>query len=840
MSWKRILSPILMFLMAFGSLAATAGAARTRGDGRYQPTPPRLGFIDGDVSFWRPGADDWVQAQVNTALAAGDSLYAGDGANLEIQIGPRAFVRAAADTEIGLESLESDYMQFRVTGGHAALDLKRLRSGQVVEVDTPNGAFTIDRAGYYHVHVDEGTTVFTARRGGAATVTAAGGKSTDLEENQQVVLEGTDIARVAVDAAPDPDQWDRWNYDRTNQYGEAPRSAQYLPPDVAGVDDLDRYGDWRDTPDYGHVWVPRDVAPDWAPYSTGRWVYDPYYEWTWVDQAPWGWAPYHYGRWAHTGGYWGWAPGPVVVAPVYAPALVAFFGSPGGVSVSIGLPSVSWVALGFGEPVIPWWGERGFVGTPYWGGWGGRRVVNNVVISNTTIVNVRNINNFSNAGVNNAVVAINRDQFGRGQTQHIRIAADRVRLLQPVRGDLPVRPVAASLAPSETRGHRPPDKFRARSVVATRQPQDATKQLERKGLRVAPEANRPAPRIVNLRPGGSQAVSPGERRGPGEGRRGTQDAVQQPPPPPGRGRPDEAGTKPGRQGQPPRDAARPQSGERAVPPSVGGEHRPSGSAGEAGRGAPPPPQGEKPRSGRQRPGTEVRTPPPPPPQGGARKQPAASSPRQPSGPDGKRDRPGRPPNAVPPSVGGEHRPSGSAGEAGRGAPPPPQGEKPRSGRQRPGTEVRTPPPPPPQGRARKQPAASSPRQQSGPDAERGRRPSGEHPGGGTAGQHDPGTGTMNERAAPPPARGGGGDSGHPDRSRDRVPPPSVQSPTNPPARAEKPQRHPAASQPPVAERPAAPPRPSGRGGNQKDRKKDQKDQTGEPHTFAPAGSFTHA
>ena len=54
MSWKRILPPILMFLMAFGTLGATASGAVPR-----QPTPPRLGFIDGDVSFWRPGADDF-------------------------------------------------------------------------------------------------------------------------------------------------------------------------------------------------------------------------------------------------------------------------------------------------------------------------------------------------------------------------------------------------------------------------------------------------------------------------------------------------------------------------------------------------------------------------------------------------------------------------------------------------------------------------------------------------------------------------------------------------------------------------------------------------------------
>ena len=66
-------------------------------------SPPRLGFVDGDVSFWRPGAEDWASAQVNTALAAGDSLYAGDGGNFELQSGPRALVRGGANTELRLE-----------------------------------------------------------------------------------------------------------------------------------------------------------------------------------------------------------------------------------------------------------------------------------------------------------------------------------------------------------------------------------------------------------------------------------------------------------------------------------------------------------------------------------------------------------------------------------------------------------------------------------------------------------------------------------------------------------------------------------------------------------------
>ena len=50
-------------------------------------TPPRLSFIDGQVSFWRPGNQDWQPAFLNIALAPGDLLYTGADANLELQVG---------------------------------------------------------------------------------------------------------------------------------------------------------------------------------------------------------------------------------------------------------------------------------------------------------------------------------------------------------------------------------------------------------------------------------------------------------------------------------------------------------------------------------------------------------------------------------------------------------------------------------------------------------------------------------------------------------------------------------------------------------------------------------
>jgi len=429
MGGKRLATTALALLVALVGRAPGVGAAIPRGAG---PTPPRLSFADGEVSFWRPGAEDWAPAKVNTPLAAGDSLYTGDNANLELQVGPAAFLRAGAGTELGVESLESDLQQFKLTAGHAAVDARRLPQGQAIEVDTPNGAFTIERPGYYRIDVDQDRTTFSTRRGGQATLTPANGEATDVGPDKQVVLEGSDTPQLTANAAPDPDEWDRWNLDRSGHEGGPSPSARYVSPEVTGAEDLDRNGDWRETPRYGHVWVPHDVPPDWAPYSTGRWIFDPNYGWTWVDDAPWGWAPYHYGRWVYGDGFWGWAPGPVVVAPVYAPALVSFFGAPGvGVSVGVGFPFVSWVALGFGEPVIPWWGPVGFAGTCWWGGWGGPRIVNNVVIQHNTFVNVRNVTVFQNTHVHNAVIAVNRDHFGRGHVEHVRLAAADVQRLRP-------------------------------------------------------------------------------------------------------------------------------------------------------------------------------------------------------------------------------------------------------------------------------------------------------------------------------------------------------------------------------------------------------------------------
>ncbi|HEX9180122.1 MAG TPA: DUF6600 domain-containing protein, partial [Burkholderiales bacterium] len=274
------------FAVALGSvlltLACTLAAAADPEGPPTDLTPPRLSFMEGQASFWRPGAEDWVPAQVNTPLWPGDALYTDRQANLEIQVGARAFVRLAERTQLGLINLEPDLLQLQLTAGEASLDLRTLPAGQSVELDTPNAVFTIEQPGYYRAAILGDATHFTTRRGGRATVTTADGQSRILAPTEEVVVQGTDAPRVETYVAREPDAWDRWNYSRTDHEVEA-LSARYVPPEVYGVGALDQYGSWRVVPSYGAVWVPQRVAPGWAPYSTGSWIWDPYYGWTWVD-----------------------------------------------------------------------------------------------------------------------------------------------------------------------------------------------------------------------------------------------------------------------------------------------------------------------------------------------------------------------------------------------------------------------------------------------------------------------------------------------------------------------------------------------------------------------------
>jgi hypothetical protein len=447
---------IALMLLVLG--AAYAGPLSAREPGpeetpadEIERTPPRLSFVKGNVSFFRPGDPDWDAARVNMPLSPGDRLASGDDGTFELEVGPDAFVRGWTESRIGLEDQEPDRIRFRVAAGSASFDLFSLDPGQTLEVETPGAVFAIDRPGYYRVDVDEARTAFTARRGGRAAAESSAGESFGVDPEEEALIEGEGDRPVSIHPAPPRDGWDDWNRGRS-AYLMQSSGGRHVPRGVYGSRDLDRHGRWHEEPDYGPVWVPSGVPADWAPYSSGAWVLDPHYGWTWVDAAPWGWAPFHYGRWINLNGRWCWAPGPPRARPVYAPALVAFYGgTPARSGFYARGPQVGWVALGWGEPCVPWWGRPGFIHRPWWGGWHGPRIVNNTMVHRTRVVNVNDIHTYRNAGVRNGLVAVHEDHFRGRHVPSGRFARVDANDLRPIHAAPRFQPPSGGRLPDNDR-----------------------------------------------------------------------------------------------------------------------------------------------------------------------------------------------------------------------------------------------------------------------------------------------------------------------------------------------------------------------------------------------------
>ena len=484
--------PSSLLAQALLAVLLTAGSAIGAEDNYIGPTPSRLSLIEGRVSFWRAGASEWQDAQVNLPLSPGDYLATGPESRLELQVGRRAFLRADAESQFGVDAQDGGLLRLRAQEGRLSLDVRDIESGDRIEIEAPDATLAASDRGFYDVIIDRDRTTFVAHQGGRAVI-MVGDEDVPLTAGSAVIVDAN--GQYSVQQAAPPDAWVRWNTERTDRI-LTPATRGYVSEDIYGTYDLDTYGDWREEPQYGRVWVPRQVATDWAPYSAGRWVWDVDYGWSWVDNAPWGWAPYHYGRWVRVRSYWAWAPGPVVVRPVYSPALVAFFGSPGGVNVGIGIgaPAVSWVALGWGEPVVPWWGPTYFRRRPCWNGWGGPTIVNNIHVDRRTFINVREIRRYHNQEYRDAVIGVRRDQFGRRQAEHFRVDDDHRRHLRPVRSEVPVKPQEV--------GVRPVDRKRAR----TERPPRADQLLRDRPQRERPARERPQ-REPHQQPGRGQPAA---------------------------------------------------------------------------------------------------------------------------------------------------------------------------------------------------------------------------------------------------------------------------------------------------------------------------------------------
>ena len=298
--------------------------------------------------------EDWIEALRNYSVTSGDNLWVADDGRAEIDYGGGQF-RLAGNTNVHVARLDDRVLALFVAHGRVIVRIRVLEAGDSARIDTPNTQLALTRAGLYRIEVSEDrerTSVVV--REGEATVNLSGGVQQVLP-GQTALVEGPDASYADVRSGFGVDGFDTWSADRDRRY-EQSRSATYVSRQMVGYADLDDYGRWDTSQEYGAIWYPTTVASGWAPYRYGRWSWVAGFGWTWVDDAPWGYAPFHYGRWIYVGNRWGWAPGGYVPRPVWAPALVGWYGGSGWTaSVSFGAPVYGWVPLGWGEPYIPSW-----------------------------------------------------------------------------------------------------------------------------------------------------------------------------------------------------------------------------------------------------------------------------------------------------------------------------------------------------------------------------------------------------------------------------------------------------------------------------------------------------
>ena len=240
-----------------------AGVALLCVSGWVSADPPsrvaRLGYMTGAVSFSPAGENDWVQATINRPLTTGDRLWADAGARAELQVGG-AMLRMSAGTSVVVLNLDDSIAQLQVTQGTLNMRVRRLDPNQVIEIDTPNLAFTVRQPGEYRIVVDaDGNATDVIVRKGQGEVYGEGA-SYVIDSRQPYRFTGTGLREYEPLAAAGFDDFDRWSIDRDRRYDNSP-SARYVSPDVIGYQDLDANGTWRTDTSYGNVWFPTRVAP---------------------------------------------------------------------------------------------------------------------------------------------------------------------------------------------------------------------------------------------------------------------------------------------------------------------------------------------------------------------------------------------------------------------------------------------------------------------------------------------------------------------------------------------------------------------------------------------------
>jgi hypothetical protein len=345
---KRIAALLLALALAPAAFAADDDPPARVG---------RLAWIEGEALAYTDPESGWERAGINAHLTSENSVWTEPRSRAEVRAGSIA-LRLEESTQLDIVRLDDIELFAHLARGSLAVRVRYFERDEAIVVTTPEGRFRIRGNGRFRIDADAGRresrlTVFE----GSASLESSGG-TVIVDTGRTVLVTGGERPSWEYERAVTT-AIDEWALARDEGYREG-QASRYVSPRMTGWEDLDRYGEWRDEPDYGTVWYPTRVEVGWAPYSYGRWTWVRPWGWTWVDDAPWGYAPFHYGRWVNVRNRWAWYPGRYDPRPVWAPALVGWVGGSGwSLTINSGpVGVVGWYPLSPWDRYEPWYRAR--------------------------------------------------------------------------------------------------------------------------------------------------------------------------------------------------------------------------------------------------------------------------------------------------------------------------------------------------------------------------------------------------------------------------------------------------------------------------------------------------
>ena len=257
----------------------------------------RLKIDKGTAWVRTSDSGDWQESVSNFPLVEKSRVSVPEGSEAEIQFHGSQSLVLRGGSEVDIQKLGEKEVSYRLRSGKAELSLRAENFAPVRMTVPGNRDVRADAPGRYSLSTDGATTRFGVMAG-AGAVTGKGGSDVVVKAGEEASIgDRVQVSRAGMASSETVPE---------EAVVTGPEKESGIPPSVD--EELQPYGEWVSTPEYGYAWRPY-VDDGWEPYYYGEWVWVSPYGWTWVAYEPWGWWPYHTGWWWPSPVFgWVWCP----------------------------------------------------------------------------------------------------------------------------------------------------------------------------------------------------------------------------------------------------------------------------------------------------------------------------------------------------------------------------------------------------------------------------------------------------------------------------------------------------------------------------------------------------